>query len=122
MAFAPIKNLAQIEGKNCDQNLFDYESLAFPGDESFILSLCIDPFENLIFVAKGSKKLYAVDLGKVKGNGSSVEEFKKPFVSKISQLDAEIVQCVASESHGLWVLLKTGKLENFDYSSNSKKK
>lgn len=111
-----MKNLAQT-GKESGEKIFNYESLAFPGDESFISSFCIDPSENFIFVAKSSNKLYAVDLAKAK---SSEEEFKKPFVSKISQLDSAVVDCIASEVHGLWVLLESGKLENFNFFSKLK--
>lgn len=103
MGFAPIHNLAEKE-------TFTHEYLAFPGDESLILAISLDPFERFAFVAKGSNKLYSIDLA-----ADSVN--KRPFISKIVQLDSDIVQLsYSSKEFGLWVLLENGKILNFSSS------
>lgn len=99
LGFAPLNNLSEA-------NSLAFETLVFPGDNSFILAACMDSQEDIIFLAKSSKKIYAVDLA------SSSSE-KRPFISKIAQLEDSIVDCAASDKFGLWVLLESGKLLNF---------
>lgn len=105
LAFAPIKNLAE-------KDYLPSEPLAFPGDESFIQAMCLDPTDRYLFVAKGSNKLYAVDL--------SVHESglikKKPFICKITQLESIVVDCTVSSLTGLWVVTENGNLKNYSIS------
>lgn len=98
LGFAPIHELAQKKS-------LKEEILAFPGDESLITAICLDPTEKFAFVAKGSNKLYAVDL--------AVGD-KRPFISKIVQLDTAVVEVSSTKDFGLWVLLESGKLLNFN--------
>ena len=101
LGFAPIFELAEKE-------TLKEEFLAFPGDESPILALCLDPSERFVFVAKSSNKLYSIDLA-VDGGTT-----KRPFISKIVQLESEAIQISSSKDFGLWILLENGKILNFN--------
>lgn len=99
MGFAPIHELAEKE-------TLKEEFLVFPGDESLILSFCLDPSESFAFVAKASKKLYAIDLAVDERN-------KRPFLSKLVLLEQNIIELVSTRDFGLWALLENGKIKNF---------
>lgn len=77
--------------------------------------MALDPNERFLYVAKGSNKLYQVDL--------AVKESKekRPFVSKITQLESVIVQCIVSDSFGLFVLFENGSILNLDSSLQESK-
>ena len=92
LGFAPIHELAQKKS-------LKEEILAFPGDESLITAICLDPTEKFAFVAKGSNKLYAVDL--------AVGD-KRPFISKIVQLDTAVVEVSSTKISVFGFYLKAG--------------
>lgn len=107
LGFAPINKLTE-------KDYLATEQLAFPGDESLILAMCLDPTERFLFLAKGSHKLYAIDL-------ASDSPRKRPFLAKIAPLDAAVVSCVASTEGGLLALFENGRLRSFSISGMSRR-
>jgi hypothetical protein len=96
LGFAPINNLAVADKLSA-------EFLSFSDDDSIISSLCLDPSEDFLYVAKGSKIIYAVDL---------TAEDKKPFCEIKQKLEDVAIECVVSEDHEIFALLQNGNLLN----------